>query len=169
MFRIEHTHGSRSSALCVIAKHYNDVIMSAVASQITSVSIACTNVGSGADQRTHKSSDGRWIPRTKGQWRGKCFHLMTSSWSQSSRQLLVIMTSPFIFTVTRKGSWHALNLHVLSLMILLMILLRIHSSGIALSVRLNADKASRRIKLTFEVSWPSEPKYFKAVIDGPFT
>ena len=22
-----------------------------------------------------------WIPRTKGQWRGKCFHLMTSSWS----------------------------------------------------------------------------------------
>ena len=23
----------------------------------------------------------RWIPRTKGQWRRKCFHLMTSSWS----------------------------------------------------------------------------------------
>ena len=23
---------------------------------------------------------GRWIPRTKGQWRGKCFHFMTSSW-----------------------------------------------------------------------------------------
>ena len=22
----------------------------------------------------------RWIPRTKDQWRGKCFHLMTSSW-----------------------------------------------------------------------------------------
>ena len=22
----------------------------------------------------------RWIPRTKGQWHGKCFHLMTSSW-----------------------------------------------------------------------------------------
>ena len=21
-----------------------------------------------------------WFPRTKGQWRGKCFHLMTSSW-----------------------------------------------------------------------------------------
>ena len=21
-----------------------------------------------------------WIPRRKGQWRGKCFHLMTSSW-----------------------------------------------------------------------------------------
>ena len=22
----------------------------------------------------------RWNPRTQGQWRGKCFHLMTSSW-----------------------------------------------------------------------------------------
>ena len=22
----------------------------------------------------------RWLPRTKAQWRGKCFHLMTSSW-----------------------------------------------------------------------------------------
>ena len=23
----------------------------------------------------------RWIPRTNGQWRGKCYYLMTSSWS----------------------------------------------------------------------------------------
>ena len=37
-------------------KHYNDVIMSAVASQITSVSIVCSTVGSGADQRKHQSS-----------------------------------------------------------------------------------------------------------------
>ena len=27
----------------------------------------------------------RWIPRTKGQLRGKCFHLMTSSWYQFYR------------------------------------------------------------------------------------
>ena len=27
----------------------------------------------------HWPSCPRWIPRTKGQWRGKCFHLMTSS------------------------------------------------------------------------------------------
>ena len=26
----------------------------------------------------------RWIPRTKGQLRGKCFHLMTSSWDTNS-------------------------------------------------------------------------------------
>ena len=42
------------------------------------------------DQRKHQSSASlafvwgihrdRWIPRTKGQLRGKCFHLMTSSW-----------------------------------------------------------------------------------------
>ena len=25
-------------------------------------------------------TDDRWIPRTNGQWRGKCFHLTTSSW-----------------------------------------------------------------------------------------
>ena len=33
----------------------------------------------------------RWIPRTKGQLRGKCFHLMTSSWYLS--------ISPMIFRI----------------------------------------------------------------------
>ena len=32
---------------------YNDVIMSTMASQITGVSIVCSTVGSGADQRKH--------------------------------------------------------------------------------------------------------------------
>ena len=46
-------------------------------------------VYSGADQRKHQSSaslafvrgihQDQWIPHTKGQLRGKCFHLMTSS------------------------------------------------------------------------------------------
>ena len=35
---------------------YNDVIMSAMASQITSISIACSSVCSGSDQRKHRSS-----------------------------------------------------------------------------------------------------------------
>ena len=49
------------------------------------------NVYSDADQRKHQSSASlafvwgihrdRWIPRRKGQLRGKCFHLMTSSWN----------------------------------------------------------------------------------------
>ena len=36
--------------------HYNDVIMSSMASQITGVSIGCSNICSGGDQRKHQSS-----------------------------------------------------------------------------------------------------------------
>ena len=61
-----------------------------MASQITSLTVVYSTVYSDADQRKHQSSAplafvwgihrDRWIPRTKGQLRGKCFHLMTSSW-----------------------------------------------------------------------------------------
>ena len=63
--------------------------MGAIASQITSLTIVYSTVYSDADQRKHQSSASLafvwgihrdwWIPRTKGQLRGKCFHLMTSS------------------------------------------------------------------------------------------
>ena len=63
--------------------------MSTIASQITGVSIVYSTVFSGADQRKHPNSASlasvrrihRWpvIPHTKGQQRGKCFDLMTSS------------------------------------------------------------------------------------------
>ena len=63
--------------------------MSAIASQITSLAIVYSAFYSGVDQGKHQSSASlafvwgihrdRWIPRTKGQLRGKCFHLMTSS------------------------------------------------------------------------------------------
>ena len=69
--------------------HYIDVIMTTVASQITSLTIVYSIVYSAAHQRKHQRSASlafvrgihrdRWIPRTKGQLRGKCFHLMTSS------------------------------------------------------------------------------------------
>ena len=59
-------------------------------SQITSLTVVYSTVYSDADQIKHQSSASlafvwgihrdRWIPRTKGQLRGKCFHLMTSSW-----------------------------------------------------------------------------------------
>ena len=75
----------------VSAEHYNDVIMSTIASQITSLTIVYSTVFSDADQRKHQTSASlafvreiqrdRWIPRTKGQLRGKCFHLITSSWT----------------------------------------------------------------------------------------
>ena len=74
--------------------HYCDAIMGTIASQITSLTIVYTTVCSDADQSKHQSSASlafvwgihrdRWIPRTKGQLRGKCFHLMTSSWTGSS-------------------------------------------------------------------------------------
>ena len=64
--------------------------MGVIASQITSLTIVCSTVYSDADQRKHRSSASlafvwgihrdRWIPRTKVQLRGKCFHFMTSSW-----------------------------------------------------------------------------------------
>ena len=70
--------------------HYNDVIMSAIASQITGVSIVAQLLAEAQVRRNIKApshlplcgefTGDRWIPRTKGQYRGKCSHLMTSSW-----------------------------------------------------------------------------------------
>ena len=68
----------------LLITHYSSVIMSAMASQITGVSIVYSTVDSDLDQRKHQSSASlvfvrgipRWIPLTKGQWHGKCFHLM---------------------------------------------------------------------------------------------
>ena len=59
--------------------HYNDVIMGAIASQITSLTIVYPTVYSGADQRNIKAPR-HWPLCTNGQKRGKYFHLMTSSW-----------------------------------------------------------------------------------------
>ena len=77
--------------------HYIDIIMTTMASQITSLTVVYSTVYSDADQRKHQSSTSlafvwgihrdRWIPRTKGQLRGKCFHLMTSSWKMSFGKL----------------------------------------------------------------------------------
>ena len=51
------TKGFITPPLCmIISRHYNDVIMSAMASQITGVSVVCPTVGSVADHRKHQSS-----------------------------------------------------------------------------------------------------------------
>ena len=47
---IQYSHTAKTSI------HYNDAIMSAMASQITGVSIVCSTGCSGADQRKHQSS-----------------------------------------------------------------------------------------------------------------
>ena len=78
-----------STKVSTISDHYADVIMTKMASQITSLTVVYSTVYSDADQIKHQRSASlafvwgihrdRWIPRTKGQLRGKCFHLMTSS------------------------------------------------------------------------------------------
>ena len=83
-------HSSAPAPPCPAASHYDDVIMTTTAAQITSLTVVYSTVYSDANQRNHQSSASlafvwgihrdRWIPRTKGQLRGKCFHLMTSSW-----------------------------------------------------------------------------------------
>ena len=85
--------------------HYNDVIMSTISSQITSLTIVYSTIYSGADQRKHQSSASLAFvqgihrepvyPRTYGQWRGKCFHLMTSSWAFSARGLKFMILVDF--------------------------------------------------------------------------
>ena len=70
--------------------HYSEVIMGVMASQIICVSIVCPAYCPGADHGIIKaprhwplwgeSTTDRPIPLTKGQLRGKCFLLRTSSW-----------------------------------------------------------------------------------------
>ena len=71
--------------------HYNDVIMVAISSQITSLAIVYSTVYSDADQRKHQSSAlltfvrgiHRGLMNSPHKWpvtRKKCFHSMTSSW-----------------------------------------------------------------------------------------
>ena len=94
--------------------HYGDVLMGAIASQITSLTIVYSTVYSDADQRKHQSSASlafvwgihwdRWIPRTKGQLRGKCFHLMTSSWINVDLRVFPIWAVALTVMMLKKSS-----------------------------------------------------------------
>ena len=77
----------------MFSSHYNDVIMGTIASQITSLTIVYSIVIQTQIKENIKAprhwplcgevTGDRWIPHTNGQLRGKCFHLMTSSWRSS--------------------------------------------------------------------------------------
>ena len=70
--------------------HYSDIIMGTMASQSPASRLFTQPFIQGTDQRKHQSSTSlafvrgihrcRWIPRTNGQWCGKCVHFMTSWW-----------------------------------------------------------------------------------------
>ena len=79
---------------------YSDVIMNAMASQITCASMVRSTLCSGADTSSSASlawhwwgefTGERWIPLTKGQQRGKCFDLMTSSWYFTTQYSAVLL------------------------------------------------------------------------------
>ena len=71
----------------LISGYYNDVIICAMESEITSVSIICSTVCSEVDQRKHQSSASlafvRGIHRSPVDYphKGSVTHLMTSWWS----------------------------------------------------------------------------------------
>ena len=99
----------RTFASTGINEHYSDVIMSAMASQITSVSIVYSSVCSGADHRKHQSSASRVFVRGIHRWpvnsphKGpvtrKVFPLMTSSWAHRGH----LTSTNWLFIDSEKG------------------------------------------------------------------
>ena len=103
----------------VLAFHYSDVIMSAIASQIAGVSLFTQpfiqmQIKENINAPRHRplwgefTSD-RWIPRTKDQWRGKSFHLMTSSYIPFiAKQILITLQysnmAPYLFKYPPAGT-----------------------------------------------------------------
>ena len=99
--------------------------MAAIASHITSLTVVYSFVYSDTYQRKHQSSASlafvrgihrdRWILRTNGQLRRKCFHLMTSSWFYSIYTISMIATPHIciISDITHGWiSWFTLKDHI---------------------------------------------------------
>ena len=99
----------RHGVLVTSVVHYNAVIMGAVASQITSLTIVYLTVYSGADQRKNQSSAllplgrgiHRWPVNSPHNWpvTRYMFYLMTSPWANES-----ITTPYFIFQSIHSSS-----------------------------------------------------------------
>ena len=107
--------------------HCIDVIMTTIVSQITSLTIVYLTVYSDTNQRKHQSSAslafvwgihrGRWSPRTKGQLRGKCFHLMTSSWYicliwEVNQEQIYFLTRPVVNIALNKSISNELDITI---------------------------------------------------------
>ena len=94
----------------VNAHHYNDVIMTTIASQITSLAAVYSTVYSDADQRKHQSSASLAFV-----W--GIHHLMTSSCSMPSAGTVIIgvIYSKFLYQISIKFSIKSHNTFVLLL------------------------------------------------------
>ena len=110
---------NRLSASCI---YCNDVIMSAMASQIISLTIVYSGVYSGADHRKHQSSASLAFVRGIHRWpvnsphigsvMRKCFHLMTSLWdSTTSKGISQKCDNWFLYELIQFNSsvWHTIS------------------------------------------------------------
>ena len=115
--------------------HYSDVIMSAIASQITSVSIVYSTVCSGADQIKHRSSASLAFVRGSHRWPVNS----SQNWPVTRKMLPfndVIMTSEIsdnikaavVVKQPRKMGWYALAIWIRSFTLLLLCCI-IHQPG----------------------------------------
>ena len=72
---LEQSHScSNASKVTLTYKHYGDVIMGAIASQITSLAVVSSTVYSDADQRRHQSSVSLAFVRGIHRWPGNSPH-----------------------------------------------------------------------------------------------
>ena len=101
----------------MIANHYDDVIMTTMAAQITSLTVVYSTVYSDANQRKHQSSASlafvwgihrdRWIPRTKGQLRGN----VSIWWRHHTMAFLVPFEEPAIIQTGKDNLEICLNMY----------------------------------------------------------
>ena len=82
-------------ALDNFQSHYNDVIMSTVASQITGVPIVCSSVASGADHRKHQSSASLAFVRGIHRWPVNSPHKRPGTWKMFSFDDVIMQAEPW--------------------------------------------------------------------------
>ena len=76
----------------LLLRLYNDVIMSAMASQISEVYFVCSTVGSGADQRKHQSSASLAFVWGIHRWPVHSPHKMAETWKMFPFDDVIILT-----------------------------------------------------------------------------
>ena len=86
--------------------HYNDVIMSGMASQINSFRIVYSRIYSGADQRKHQSSVSLAFVRGIHQWPVNSPHKGLVTWKMFPFDDVIMIFTINVFSGCEMGSWH---------------------------------------------------------------
>ena len=92
-----HGHSLRNDSVIIECRHYSDVIMGAMDSQITSFTIVCLTVYPGADHRKHQNSASLAFVRGIHRWPVNSPHKgsVTRKWSPVILHFCEIRTSAF--------------------------------------------------------------------------